>query len=149
MPKPKIAMIGAGSVVVSQATSIKTVGLCHSVQGSALQWAYYMGLPMGELTYRCAGINHMEFYLEIQHKGKDVYPLLREAAQEPEICCKDPVRFELFKHLGYFVTESNEHNAEYNPYFIRRDRPDLIERFGVPIDELLQRSAAQSAWRYK
>ncbi len=190
MPKPKIAMIGAGSVVftlnllgdifsfpvmlamcrdmeevcpdatflnyvnpmamntwaVSQATSIKTVGLCHSVQGTALQLAYYMGLPLGELTYRCAGINHMAFYLELQHKGKDVYPLLREAAQEPEICCKDPVRFELFKHLGYFVTESSEHNAEYNPYFIRRDRPDLIERFGVPIDELLQRYAAQSAW---
>ncbi len=131
---------------VSQATNIKTVGLCHSVQGTAQQLAYYMGLPYKELTYRCAGINHMAFYLELQHNGQDVYPLLREVAQKHDIWKKDPVRFELFKRLGYFVTESSEHSAEYNPYFIRRDRPDLLQQFDIPIDELLHRYQAQTAW---
>jgi alpha-galactosidase len=131
---------------VLQATKIKTVGLCHSVQGTAGQLAQYMGIPAAELTYRCAGINHLAFYLELEHKGKDVYPVLREAAQREEIWRCDPVRFELFKRLGYFVTESSEHNAEYNPYFIRRDRPDLVEHFQVPIDEYLRRCQAQNLW---
>ncbi|TME08604.1 MAG: alpha-glucosidase/alpha-galactosidase [Chloroflexi bacterium] len=131
---------------VSQATNIKTVGLCHSVQGTAQRLAYYMGLTYKELTYRCAGINHMAFYLELQHNGQDVYPLLREVAQKHDIWKKDPVRFELFKRLGYFVTESSEHSAEYNPYFIRRDRPDLLQQFDIPIDELLHRYQAQTAW---
>ena len=131
---------------VLQATKIKTVGLCHSVQGTAGQLAQYMGIPAAELTYRCAGINHVAFYLELEHKGQDAYPLLREAAQREEIWRCDPVRFELFKRLGYFVTESSEHNAEYNPYFIRRDRPDLVERFQVPIDEYLRRCQAQNLW---
>ncbi len=131
---------------VLQATKIKTVGLCHSVQGTAGQLAQYMGIPAAELTYRCAGINHLAFYLELEHKGQDAYPLLREAAQREEIWRCDPVRFELFKRLGYFVTESSEHNAEYNPYFIRRDQPDLVERFQVPIDEYLRRCQAQNLW---
>jgi alpha-galactosidase len=131
---------------ISQATKIKTVGLCHSVQGTAVQLAGYMDIPAAELTYRCAGINHMAFYLELQHRGQDVYPLLREVAQREEIWQRDPVRFELFKRLGYFVTESSEHSAEYNQYFIRRDRPDLIEHFNIPIDEYLRRSRAQNLW---
>jgi len=131
---------------VLQATKIKTVGLCHSVQGTAGQLAQYMGIPVAELTYCCAGINHVAFYLELEYRGQDAYPLLREAAQREEIWLRDPVRFELFKRLGYFVTESSEHNAEYNPYFIRRDRPDLVERFQVPIDEYLRRCQAQNLW---
>ncbi len=131
---------------VSRVTRIKTVGLCHSVQGTAWQLAQYIGIPFSELTYRCAGINHMAFYLELRHNGEDVYPLLREVAQQTEIWRKDPVRFELFKRLGYFVTESSEHSAEYNQYFIRRDRPDLIEYFHIPIDELLRRYEKQTAW---
>ena len=131
---------------VSQATSIKTVGLCHSVQGTARQLAQYMGIPVAELTYRCAGINHMAFYLKLEYKGKDAYPLLREAAERKEVWQQDPVRFELFKRLGYFVTESSEHSAEYNPFFIRRDRPDLIEHFRIPIDEYIRRCQAQNFW---
>lgn len=131
---------------VSQATSIKTVGLCHSVQGTAAQLARYMGIPAAELTYRCAGINHMAFYLELTCKGVDAYPLLREAAERPAIWQQDPVRFELFKRLGYFVTESSEHSAEYNQFFIRRDRPDLIEHFRIPIDEYIRRCQAQNLW---
>jgi alpha-galactosidase len=131
---------------VSQATKIKTVGLCHSVQGTAGQLAQYMNIPVDELTYRCAGINHVAFYLELEYRGQDAYPLLREAAQQEEIWRRDPVRFELFKRLGYFVTESSEHNAEYNSYFIRRERPDLVEHFHVPIDEYLRRCQAQNLW---
>ena len=131
---------------ISQATRIKTVGLCHSVQGTAQQLAHYMGVPIEELTYLCAGINHVAFYLELRYKGKDAYPLLYEVARKEDIWKRDPVRFELFKRLGYFVTESSEHSAEYNQYFIRRDRPDLIERFRIPIDEYLRRCAVQNAW---
>lgn len=131
---------------VSQATAIKTVGLCHSVQGTAHQLSQYMGIPENELTYLCAGINHMAFYLELKHNGKDAYPLLREASTQKAIWERDPVRFELFKRLGYFVTESSEHNAEYNPYFIRRDRPEAIDRFSVPIDEYINRCYAQNFW---
>lgn len=133
---------------VSQATSIKTVGLCHSVQSTAERLARFMGIPETELTYLCAGINHLAFYLELKHNGKDVYPLLREVSQRKEIWERDPVRFELFQRLGYFVTESSEHSAEYNPYFIRRDRPDLIERFRIPIDEYIRRCEAQNlSWK--
>ncbi len=131
---------------VSQATNIKTVGLCHSVQGTAWQLAQYMNVPFKELTYRCAGINHMAFYLELKHKGQDAYPLLHEVAQKQEIWERDPVRFELFQRLGYFVTESSEHNAEYNQFFIRRDRPDLIEHFHIPLDEYIRRCQEQIAW---
>lgn len=131
---------------VSRATHIKTVGLCHSVQGTAWQLANYMDVPFKELTYRCAGINHMAFYLELKHNGQDAYPLLREAAQKQDIWQRDPVRFELFKRLGYFVTESSEHSAEYNQFFIRRDRPDLIEHFHIPLDEYIRRCQEQIAW---
>ncbi len=131
---------------VSQATSIKTVGLCHSVQGTAWQLAQYINVPFKELTYRCAGINHMAFYLELKHNGQDAYPLLREVAQKHEIWERDPVRFELFQRLGYFVTESSEHSAEYNQFFIRRDRPDLIEHFHIPLDEYIRRCQEQIAW---
>ncbi|GAC1650422.1 MAG: alpha-glucosidase/alpha-galactosidase [Ktedonobacteraceae bacterium] len=131
---------------VSQATRIKTVGLCHSVQGTAGQLAQYMNVPVQELTYRCAGINHMAFYLELQHNGQDAYPLLQEVAQKQEIWERDPVRFELFQRLGYFVTESSEHSAEYNQFFIRRDRPDLIQHFHIPLDEYIRRCQVQIAW---
>jgi alpha-galactosidase len=131
---------------VSKATNIKTVGLCHSVQGTAYQLSQYINVPLSEITYRCAGINHMAFYLEFQHKGQDAYPLIREAAHNPETSKRDPIRFELFRRLGYFVTESSEHSAEYNQFFIRRDRPDLIERFNIPIDEYIRRCQVQNAW---
>ena len=131
---------------VSKATSIKTVGLCHSVQGTAQQLAEYMDIPLKELTYRCAGINHMAFYLDLQHNGQDAYPLLREAAQKHDVWERDPVRFELLQRLGYFVTESSEHSAEYNQFFIRRARPDLIEHFHIPLDEYIRRCQVQIAW---
>jgi alpha-galactosidase len=124
---------------VMRATNIQTVGLCHSVQGTAARLAGFMGIPFEALTYSAAGINHMNFYLKLEHKGKDVYPRLRRAMKKPEVWEKEPVRFEVMNRLGYFVSESSEHFAEYMPWFIRRDRPDLIERYEVPIDEYIRR----------
>lgn len=106
---------------------LSIVGLCHSVQNTTMQLAVYLGLRYPELEWRCAGINHMAWLLELSRDGQDLYPLLREKASVKEIYEQDPVRFELMKELGYFVTESSGHVSEYLPYF--RKRPDLIERY--------------------
>jgi len=124
---------------VTRATSIQTVGLCHSVQGTAARLARYMGIPFEELVYQAAGINHMNVYLKVERNGKDVYPRLRKAMTDPDIWRQDAVRFEVFNRLGYFVSESSEHFSEYVSWFIRRDRPDLIDRYGIPIDEYVRR----------
>ncbi|MGC8668986.1 MAG: alpha-galactosidase [Chthonomonadales bacterium] len=108
-------------------TKIQLTGLCHSVQGTAEMLASWIGAPMSEVTYRCAGINHQAFYLEFKWKGQDAYPLIREAVERPEIYNQEIVRNEMFKHLGYYVTESSGHNSEYNAWF--RKRPDLIEKY--------------------
>ncbi len=130
---------------VTRATSVKTVGLCHSVQGTAEQLSHDIGIPFDEINYLCAGINHMAFYLTFEHNGQDLYPLIRKVAEEGRIPDWNRVRYEMFARLGYFVTESSEHFAEYCPYFIRRDRPDLIERFNVPLDEYIRRCENQIA----
>jgi alpha-galactosidase len=83
---------------------------------------------MEEITYFCAGINHQAWFLEFKWKGKDAYPLIREAVTtRPEIYNEEQVRNEMFLHLGYYVTESSGHNSEYNAWF--RKRPDLIEKY--------------------
>ncbi len=124
---------------LSRATPIRTVGLCHSVQGTAMQLADDIGVPYGEIAYQAAGINHMAFYLRFQRRGEDLYPLIRKVVSDGRVPHTNRVRYEMLMRLGYFVTESSEHFAEYTPYFIRRDRPDLIERFGVPLDEYISR----------
>ena len=106
---------------------VKVTGLCHSVQGTAEMLAKWIGAPMEEVTYLCAGINHQAFYLEYKWNGKDAYPLIREALKKPEIYNKEIVRNEIFLHLDYYVTESSGHNSEYNAWF--RKRPDLIEKY--------------------
>src|SRR5579859_3030019 len=108
-------------------TSMRTVGLCHSVQGTSRLLARYLEVPYEELEWRCAGINHNAWFTVLRHKGQDMYPRLRERAQDPEIYEQDPVRFEMMLHFGAFVTESSGHFSEYVPYF--RKRPDLIERY--------------------
>jgi len=134
---------------VTRATKVKTVGLCHSVQGTAEQLAKDIGVPIDEINYLCAGINHMAFYLTFQSNGEDLYPKIRQVAEEGRIPDWNRVRYEMLKRLGYFVTESSEHFAEYCPYFIRRDRPDLIERFNVPLDEYIRRCENQIAGWHK
>jgi alpha-galactosidase len=108
-------------------SDIQVTGLCHSVQGTAAMLAKWIGAPMEEVTYLCAGINHQAFYVEFKWDGKDAYPLIRKAVEKPEIYHEEIVRNEMFKHLDYYVTESSGHNSEYNAWF--RKRPDLIEKY--------------------
>lgn len=109
-------------------TKVQVTGLCHSVQGTAAMLAGWIGAPMNEITYRCAGINHQAFYLDYKWNGKDAYPLIREAVERrSEIYNEEQVRNEMFLHLDYYVTESSGHNSEYNAWF--RKRPDLIEKY--------------------
>jgi alpha-galactosidase len=130
---------------ISRASRIKTVGLCHSVQHTAAELARDLGLPPEQIDYRCAGINHMAFYLRFEHQGQDLYPRLRQLYAEGRAPAKNLVRYEMLKRLGYFVTESSEHFSEYVPFFIKRDRPDLIERFNIPLDEYITRCERQIA----
>ncbi len=130
---------------ISRATKIKTVGLCHSVQGTAGELARDIKVPLSEIDYVCAGINHMAFYLRFEHKGEDLYPRIRQVLEAGRAPRSNLVRYEMFKRLGYFVTESSEHFAEYVPWFIKRDRPDLIEEFNIPLDEYITRCETQIA----
>jgi len=113
--------------VLQSETKAKVTGLCHSVQGTAELLAGFIGAPLEEITYTCAGINHQAYFLEYKWNGKDAYPLLREAMKKPEVANAEPVRNELFKAFGYYCTESSGHNSEYLYWF--RKRPDLIEKY--------------------
>jgi alpha-galactosidase len=109
-------------------THIKVTGLCHSVQGTAMMLADWIGAPFEEITYTCAGINHQAWYLDFRWNGADAYPLIHKAITErPEIYNEEIVRNEMYLALGYYVTESSGHNSEYNWWF--RKRPDLIEKY--------------------
>jgi len=130
---------------INRATKINNVGLCHSVQGTARNLAGLIDIPIEEIQYICAGINHMAFYLRFERNGKDLYPLIQKVIDEGRVPDGDRVRFEMFKRLGYFVTESSEHFAEYTPWFIKHDRPDLIDTFNIPLDEYLRRCRIQIA----
>jgi alpha-galactosidase len=109
-------------------TFIPVTGLCHSVQGTAMMLASWIGAPFHEIDYVCAGINHQAWYLEYKWNGKDAYPLIHQAITErPEVYNAEPVRNEMYLAIGKYVTESSGHNSEYNPWF--RKRPDLIEKY--------------------
>lgn len=123
---------------ITRSSNIQAVGLCHSVQGTLNQIMGYIGVNPAEVGFTCAGINHMAFYTKLEREGQDLYPRLFEAMGDPAIFAKNKVRFELMKRLGYFITESSEHNAEYNPWFIPRGK-DKIAEFSVPMDEYLRR----------
>jgi alpha-galactosidase len=140
--------------------AIRQVGLCHSVQGTAIELARDLDIPFGEIRYRAAGINHMAFYLEFEQRRsdgsyRDLYPDLLQGYRDgrlpkidPQSRCPNKVRYEMLSRLGYFVTESSEHFAEYTPYFIKRGREDLIEKFGVPLDEYPKRCIEQiEGWK--
>jgi alpha-galactosidase len=130
---------------INRATKIKTIGLCHSVQGTAEQLADDIGIPIEEINYISAGINHMAFYLKFERDGENLYPKIAQVLEEGRVPDWNRVRYEMFKRLGYFVTESSEHFSEYVPWFIKRDRPDLIEKFNIPLDEYIRRCEVQIA----
>ncbi len=126
--------------VMLRATSIKTIGLCHSVQ--VCPQNLYEGLGWEEdkeIQTLIAGINHMAWLLEIKKDGVDLYPKIKEHVKNNGLPQKDAVRFEMMQTFGYYVTESSEHNAEYLPYFIKSKYPELIERYHIPLDEYPRR----------
>ena len=108
-------------------SSIQLTGLCHSVQGTAMMLANWIGAPYDEISYTCAGINHLAWYTKFEWNREDAYPQIRQAVEKPEIYQREIVRNEMFKHLGLYVTESSGHNSEYSWWF--RKRPDLIEKY--------------------
>jgi len=130
---------------ISRASTIKTVGLCHSVPHTAGELAFDIGVPLDEINYIVAGINHMAFYLKFERDGEDLYPRIHQVVDENRVPDYNRVRYEMFKRLGYFVTESSEHFSEYVPWFIKRDRPDMIEQFNIPLDEYIRRCEVQIA----
>ena len=135
---------------MNRATAIRTVGLCHSVQGTAFELSVDLGIPYRDIQYRAAGINHMAFYLQFERDGVDLYPALREIAAAGNAPEANRVRYEIMQRFGYFVTESSEHFAEYVPWFIKRDRSDLIDTFNVPLDEYPRRCVEQVAdWEHE
>jgi alpha-galactosidase len=109
------------------ASDLSIVGLCHSIPNTVMQLAVYLGLAFNEIAYRAAGVNHLAWITELTHKGEDLYPRLREAGDQAEIYEQDPVRFEMMRYLGAFVSESSGHSSEYVPYF--RKRPDLVQQY--------------------
>ena len=116
-------------LAAARASSMRVVGLCHSVQGTTRQLADYAGVPLAELEWACAGINHMSWFTRLQHQGQDLYPVLRRKVQRSqELWEKDPVRFDILLHFGAFVTESSGHLSEYVPYY--RKRRALLNRYG-------------------
>lgn len=124
-------------MAADKAVGVPMVGLCHSVQGTSQQLANYAGLDYKHVTYLVAGINHMAFFLDYKYRGQDAYPLLFNLLNDPKFS-QDKVRFEMMRRLGYFVTESSEHQSEYNPHFIHHGQ-DVIKKFDIPIDEYLRR----------
>lgn len=134
-------------------TPIRTIGLCHSVQVCTKSLLSQLGME-DKLEGRkelIAGINHMGWLLEIQDRdGNDLYPEIRRRAAKENATEKhhDMVRFEYIRRFGYYCTESSEHNAEYNPFFIKRNYPELIDRYNIPLDEYPRRCIKQIAdWK--
>ncbi len=128
---------------LQKATNVNVVGLCHSVQVCAPGLCERVGLSSDNIDWKIAGVNHQGWLLEINRDGEDLYPEIKRRAQLPEYNYKDTVRFELMKRFGYYVTESSEHSAEYTPWFIKADHPELIDRFHIPLDEYPRRCIKQ------
>ncbi|WP_170574216.1 alpha-glucosidase/alpha-galactosidase [Ruegeria atlantica] len=133
--------------------ALKHVGLCHSVQNTVEELAHDLDLPKDEISYKVAGINHVAFFMRLEHQGHDLYPALRQGYSSSQIPkapllmprCPNKVRYEVMDHLGYFCTESSEHLAEYVPWFIKDGREDLIKQFSIPLDEYPTRCVEQMA----
>ena len=119
--------MSALTLLALRATRLSVVGLCHSVQNTSEQLAGYLDVPKEELLFQCAGINHLAWFTALSFRGRDMYPALRERARDPDIYDADPIRFEMMKHFGAFITESSGHLSEYLPYF--RKRPALVQKY--------------------
>jgi alpha-galactosidase len=149
-----------GSLVtaMANATDIRLVGLCHSVQCCAEGLLSNVGMldDVKKLQWNIAGINHQSWLLSVTDDGKDLYPeikkraakLVREARKKGAKKNWDMVRLEMMRHFGHYITESSEHSAEYMPYWIKHRYPELIEEFNIPIDEYIWRCEVQiEGWK--
>ncbi|MDF2645450.1 MAG: family 4 glycosyl hydrolase, alpha-galactosidase/6-phospho-beta-glucosidase [Paenibacillus sp.] len=128
---------------------VKTVGLCHSVQVCVPHIFEHLGMDHNGVQWKIAGINHMAWLLEVKKDGVDLYPEIKQRAREKQKEKHDDmVRFEMMLRFGYYITESSEHNAEYHPYFIKRQYPELVDRFNIPLDEYPRRCVNQiNRWK--
>ncbi len=126
-------------------SSIRSVGLSHSVPQTAHQIATELGVPPAEMQYVAAGIHRMAFFLKLSHHGQNLYPALWDIIHEGRIPFDNRVRYDFMRFVGYVVAESSEYFSEYVPYYIKRDRPDLIAALNIPLDEYPRRLAAQHA----
>lgn len=123
---------------------VNTIGLCHSVQQCIPGLFDHLGIDKTGVQAKIAGINHMAWLLEVTKDGEDLYPEIKRRASEKQLESHyDMVRYEMMLKFGYYITESSEHNAEYHPYFIKRNYPELIERFQIPLDEYPRRCVEQ------
>lgn len=130
--------------------SLRTVGLCHSVQHTAGHLAQCLGEEIADITYRSAGINHVAFFLNFEKvhrdgRREDLYPRLQALAEEGRVPADDRVRFDVLKRLGHFVTESSEHFSEYTAWYIKARQPDLVQALNIPLDEYIRRCEVQIA----
>ena len=131
---------------IQRTSPIKSIGLCHSVQGCAKDLLHQLGMEYNDrYQWKIAGINHQAWLLEIHDdKGVDLYPeIRRRSAEIGTNAGEDRVRRELMHRIGYYITESSEHNSEYCPWFIREKYPELIDRFAIPLDEYPRRCVEQ------
>jgi alpha-galactosidase len=136
-----------------QAADVKSVGLCHSVQGCAENLLHHLGMlgSVKKLQWKIAGINHQSWLLEITDDGKDLYPEIKKRAAKMNLAARkksgvkhgDMIRFEMMRHFGYYITESSEHSSEYFPYWIKARYPELIKEFNIPLDEYPRRCICQ------
>lgn len=130
---------------LNRASPIRTIGLCHSVRGTAEQLAKDIGRKPETISYIAAGINHVAFYLKFEADGVDLYPEIRTVAAEGRVPADNRVRYDLLKRFGYFVTESSEHFSEYVPWYIHSKRPELVRDLNIPLDEYIRRCEKQIA----
>ena len=114
--------MAANCLALGKATGVPFVGLCHGVQTTLDLLAGYCGVPKEEITFICGGVNHMDWFLTLQHKGRDLYPHLREVFEKPEYYKNEKVRGEVFRQFGYFMTESTGHLSEYLPWFRKNQK---------------------------
>lgn len=128
---------------------VRTVGLCHSVQACIPELFKSLDLEKEGVKAKIAGINHMAWLLEVTKDGVDLYPEIKKrAAEKQKEKHWDMVRYEMMLKFGHYITESSEHNAEYHPYFIKRNYPELVDRFNIPLDEYPRRCINQiSGWK--
>jgi alpha-galactosidase len=129
--------MAANCWAIDAATGRPHVGLCHSVQGTSELIAQWIDVPYNEVTFFCAGINHQAFFLEFSRGKEDLYPLIWEAIKRPEIYSQEPVRVELMKNFGFFVTESSGHASEYVPYFRKSAKmvnEELVPKFADKVN---------------